>query len=386
MSLENPPELSFARNVSPSKRLSRESSLLEDAKTVADSYHKTESFTSSKMRQEGTDKEGQDGEYSYVESEDDEYAWVDTWVEEKQDEDTAVFNTDPINCPICFSEAEVGGALTIPCCRHSFCTGCFRRYIEAQVGEGKADRISCPWIEKAGTKVCGQPIKRNILGAIFDSDEMKKLKHYAESAFVMSRADYYHCPTRDCDNIVHYKTGPPVIDCSKCKRNSCLKCGASPFHAGVTCEQWRTEHPEADPSVAAAGLTIRACRRCGNGIELAEGCLKMMCRCGYRFCFKCGSENAACGCTPFYHIGFTDNLTGALEIDVPERFSAYLLAMVVGVGLSFYFGGIILALLSLMEITVFCIVIELCWLVYRVIVRLYTLLATWKVLLVSKWG
>jgi hypothetical protein len=37
---------------------------------------------------------------------------------------------------------------------------------------------------------------------------------------------------------------------------------------------------------------IRICKRCGNAIVKASGCLKMKCRCGYRFCFKCGSENA----------------------------------------------------------------------------------------------
>ena len=32
----------------------------------------------------------------------------------------------------------------------------------------------------------------------------------------------------------------------------------------------------------------------------------MKCRCGYRFCYNCGSENARCGCTPAEH-GFWDN-------------------------------------------------------------------------------
>lgn len=32
-------------------------------------------------------------------------------------------------------------------------------------------------------------------------------------------------------------------------------------------------------------------------IEKSDGCFKMMCNCGYRFCFKCGSENAQCNCT-----------------------------------------------------------------------------------------
>ena len=54
---------------------------------------------------------------------------------------------------------------------------------------------------------------------------------------------------------------------------------------------------------------IKRCRRCGNGVELQSGCLKMKCLCGYRFCYQCGSENAQCDCTPAHH-GFTDNRTG----------------------------------------------------------------------------
>jgi hypothetical protein len=54
---------------------------------------------------------------------------------------------------------------------------------------------------------------------------------------------------------------------------------------------------------------IKRCRRCGNGVELKEGCLKMKCLCGYRFCYGCGSENARCSCTGFGH-GFFDPVTG----------------------------------------------------------------------------
>merc|ERR1712029_840627 len=54
---------------------------------------------------------------------------------------------------------------------------------------------------------------------------------------------------------------------------------------------------------------VKRCRRCGNGVELREGCLKMKCLCGYRFCYRCGAENAQCDCTPAHH-GFTDNVTG----------------------------------------------------------------------------
>ena len=54
---------------------------------------------------------------------------------------------------------------------------------------------------------------------------------------------------------------------------------------------------------------IKQCRRCGNGIELSDGCLKIKCICGYRFCYQCGSENAQCCCTGAGH-GFYDPVTG----------------------------------------------------------------------------
>ena len=61
---------------------------------------------------------------------------------------------------------------------------------------------------------------------------------------------------------------------------------------------------------------VKRCRRCGNGVELQEGCFKMKCICGYLFCYHCGSENAQCNCTPFQH-GFTDNRTGRYEFFRP---------------------------------------------------------------------
>lgn len=57
---------------------------------------------------------------------------------------------------------------------------------------------------------------------------------------------------------------------------------------------------------------MKRCRRCGHGIELNGGCLKMKCICGYRFCYNCGSENAQCGCTNCFH-GFFDQVTGRVD-------------------------------------------------------------------------
>ena len=50
---------------------------------------------------------------------------------------------------------------------------------------------------------------------------------------------------------------------------------------------------------------VQQCRSCGAAVSKVDGCDKFMCRCGYKFCWKCGAENAACRCTGREH-GFAD--------------------------------------------------------------------------------
>jgi hypothetical protein len=63
---------------------------------------------------------------------------------------------------------------------------------------------------------------------------------------------------------------------------------------------------------------VRVCARCGNGVLKSGGCDKMKCRCGYRFCYQCGTEEAACHCTPAEH-GFVDNVTGGTDFKNIKR-------------------------------------------------------------------
>jgi hypothetical protein len=51
----------------------------------------------------------------------------------------------------------------------------------------------------------------------------------------------------------------------------------------------------------------RQCPNCHLHIEKLDGCDKMECVCGCRFCFKCGTANATCRCTPRNHV-FWDNI------------------------------------------------------------------------------
>ena len=57
----------------------------------------------------------------------------------------------------------------------------------------------------------------------------------------------------------------------------------------------------------------RQCGGCGNSIEKVNGCDKMECLCGYRFCFQCGAQGSNCSCTGSHH-GFWDNIFQELSL------------------------------------------------------------------------
>lgn len=63
------------------------------------------------------------------------------------------------------------------------------------------------------------------------------------------------------------------------------------------------------------------CPGCGARIEkLPDGCDKMECLCGYRFCYKCGAPGAECDCTPSHHY-FWDSIVDriAYSRSVPDQ-------------------------------------------------------------------
>jgi hypothetical protein len=88
----------------------------------------------------------------------------------------------------------------------------------------------------------------------------------------------------------------------------------SPQGGGGGGGEGQSSHDDTESSLSATltllnQLEIRICRRCNNGVSKASGCDKMMCRCGYKFCYHCGVENANCQCTPSSHV-YIDNVNG----------------------------------------------------------------------------
>ncbi|KEP67547.1 UNVERIFIED_CONTAM: hypothetical protein HHA_226050 [Hammondia hammondi] len=183
-----------------------------------------------------------------------------------------------------------------------------------------------------------------------DNDGQELYRVYLQrtiEAYADSAGDVVRCLDPDCgyafwwpldaewpSNEAERRGGEP---CPKCKRR-CLICGAD-AHEAASCEEaWSSQNfasslrPETRTKTgrAAPGKVqkkklsfwrnlrrldaafeeykktenLRDCKQCGATVHLESGCHRMRCRCGYKFCYVCGTPNATCGCVEVQGHGF----------------------------------------------------------------------------------
>ena len=249
----------------------------------------------------------------------------------------------PVPCAICLDEHPAEEAQQLHC-GHCFGAACLRMHVEARMAEGDVLLIQCPLAgvaapsmlrgEGGGTQGdCGSMLTQYELRSLLGPAAFAVLDRRGLEQTVAMDPTLHLCPTPDCPYIVSWcgpqnaGDAPPAIDCPVCKKHRCLLCGVEPFHRGQPCLP-RTPcsspganapggGPESEEAlslafISSASSNIRICRRCGQGVVKEQGCDKVKCRCGFRFCYRCGSENAQCACTPAEH-GFIDNVTGRTD-------------------------------------------------------------------------
>lgn len=211
-----------------------------------------------------------------------------------------------LECSVCFENHELTAMFELEC-GHLFCTSCLRQHCSSSQKDGKTE-IDCP--SSGCSKQLTQSELRRLLGeAIFGSFERRALERA-----VAEDPSLHLCSSPDCTFVYFWVKEEeaiagkelPKLDCPVCGQQRCLLCSEL-YHPGLRCEEVCEAATQAFLASPEAG--IRICPRCKNGITRSSGCGKMKCRCGYRMCYECGSENAQCGCTPSGH-GFIDNTTG----------------------------------------------------------------------------
>lgn len=210
-------------------------------------------------------------------------------------------------------------------CSHSFCKACLKLYVKICAEQGDA-QVMCP----KGSS-CDTELTQSDLRALTDPKTFTLLDRRALERAVELDPTLHLCASPDCPYVVCW-TGPDdgesLFDCPLCNHKRCIVCGQEPFHTDSLCPvpgdgvSWSPSSSSPPPSsivpiedrLLLLSMNVKRCRRCGQGVLKESGCHKVKCRCGYRFCFICLSENAQCNCTPESDAhGFIDNVTGRVD-------------------------------------------------------------------------
>ncbi|CAL9760101.1 unnamed protein product [Musa acuminata subsp. burmannicoides] len=199
---------------------------------------------------------------------------------------------DEFHCSICMETKRLNESFSVSSCSHIFCTSCISQYVAAKVEEN-VTVISCP-----------DPRCKN---GILEPDMCKLILPegvfhrwgigLCESALGTQK---FYCPFKECSALLVYDgadTDKQLItnsECPHCHRMFCAQCKV-PWHAGICCkgfqELGKDERTREDILMRklATDSKWQRCPQCRIYVEKIDGCMFMMCRCGYCFCYVCAS-------------------------------------------------------------------------------------------------
>jgi len=226
-------------------------------------------------------------------------------------------------CEICCYDVPPWRAVRLKCSHGWYCAQCVLKHAEARLAMGAAN-VTCP--------ECFVTLDERDIRKMLPTEIMDRLQARSVEQAVSSAADLWSCPTPNCPMRVALDDGElPLLQCPVCNKDSCLRCGAQPYHKNLTCEEHarqsrarrKGKNQDMDRFMQWIEKTgTKQCPTCRMAVTKQnldsqhtqyKECHKMVCRnCDTRFCFKCLAvltSTYTCGCSIDLH-GFVDPRTG----------------------------------------------------------------------------
>lgn len=201
-------------------------------------------------------------------------------------------------CPICQEERDQDKMFPIDGCRHKYCFSCMKQHIEAKLFNGM--------VPKGPHATCKSELNIDSCGKFLMPKHIEIMKEWIRE-ISMPVAERVYCPYPKCSVLMSKSEASDFArkenvsgrlfgarKCMECYGLFCDNCKV-PWHKNMTCKEYKRSNPCAYPEDAKLKSLVtsnlwRQCMKCNHMIELAEGCYHMTCRCGYQFCYNCGSE------------------------------------------------------------------------------------------------
>ncbi|VYS59244.1 unnamed protein product [Arabidopsis thaliana] len=173
----------------------------------------------------------------------------------------------PATCSICFNNVlEAEKMFSVAICGHQFCVECVKHYIEVKLLEGGVPRcLDYQCESKLTLTSCG-----NLL-----TPKLKAIwKQRIEEELILV-AERVYCPNPRCSGLMS-KT--ELSTSTEEDFRGIVRLGPNPTKNDIKLK------------VLANQQKWRQCAKCQHMIARIEGCNVIICRCGYKFCYKCGAE------------------------------------------------------------------------------------------------
>ncbi|XP_010416891.1 PREDICTED: probable E3 ubiquitin-protein ligase rbrA [Camelina sativa] len=216
-----------------------------------------------------------------------------------------------VTCLICYDDADDHMLFTNNC-GHRHCFTCVKRYVEVKLLSGVL-----PTCLEHGC------ISKLTLGSwlMLLTPKLKGLWKQRMKEDLIPAAERICCPYPSCltvmsrTNFVPLQGHPSnVRACVKCSGLFCIDCKV-PSHSGLSCADYKNLPPETlvnemKLNSLAKENMWRQCVKCRLFIERVGGCIKIKCKCHYKFCYDCGVEwkifqrECPSGCVESYYDDF----------------------------------------------------------------------------------
>lgn len=148
-------------------------------------------------------------------------------------ERSIIQSMEPVECKICFTDANPEDTIVLRECLHRFCKDCIAEHVKAS----EEAIVTCPYMDD--DYKCNSVITHGEIKALLHNEDFQKYLDRGLMQAEKSSPNSFHCKTPDCVGWCVYEDQVNNFDCQVCKKRNCLTCKA--IHEGKNCKEYQDE-------------------------------------------------------------------------------------------------------------------------------------------------
>jgi hypothetical protein len=187
-----------------------------------------------------------------------------------------------LTCVACYEETQCYSLA----CEHGMCGKCVSQLFLAATVDSSLMPPRC----------CKVHIGLNVATLVMSPEDSSRF-HQAHLEHITPTEKKMYCPRKACSqfillDLVDTSNSGGIFSCPACNEKLCARC-RKVRHQSLTCEQQAGIDSDGGDGLFSR-LTEKQqwkkCSSCHATIELSQGCNHMTCKCGYQFCYRCGTK------------------------------------------------------------------------------------------------